>query len=430
MENKKRYSIKKILLATLWVSIGAGVIVLLAAAMRREDTQVCHGLKVTIHGVSNNFFVDKQDILKAVNEYMDGTPQGQPIAIFKLQELETALQKNVWVKKAQMFFDNNMVLQVSILEREPVARVFTNTGISFYADTSAAMLPLSDKFSARLPVFTSFPSDKKVLTHADSVLLKDITVLSTAIQQDSFCMAIIEQVDITAQRSFEMIPKVGNTSIVFGSAENTAEKFSKLKIFYKEVMMKTGWDYYSSINVQYAGQVVAKRKAAADNSTDSLRTLEIMKLIAIENELRANDSLQTILQDNEYNSTSVSLIQQSFQRDDNNELTNTNERPNPSLAAGLPVLEKPEAITPASVKKILPAAKKTMAPAKPTAHPSPKKTNVVTLAAAKPATSNATKIITPIKPKPAAAKPAAAKPAVAKPAAAKPKAVMKKKNDY
>lgn len=409
----KKSTIIKWMLTTMWIAVGAGVIVLLVAAMRKEDKQVCKGLNVTIHGVSNNFFVDKNDILKAINEYVDGSPTGQPISVFNLRALETELQKNVWVKKAQMFFDNNQVLQASILEREPVARIFTVTGSTFYVDTSRAMLPLSDKFSAMLPVFTNFPSDKKVLTKADSLLLGEIVKMSLAIQQDSFRMAMIDQVDITSRRTFEMVPKIGNTLIEFGNAENAAEKFRKLQIFYKEVIMKSGWDYYNNIDVQYAGQVVARRKGAEEKTADSLRTLQIMQLIAVEAEQRANDSLQTIMQDNENNSTNVSLIQQSFQREDNDD-DNTVEIPVPE---GLPVIKKPILTSPEPQKNKTSSAVRsktnTVTPNKTNPNPVMKKPVVTKPAVSKPAAANTTKPVNKTKPN-----------------TQQPKAVMPKKNDY
>jgi cell division protein FtsQ len=165
-------------------------------------------------------------------------------------------------------------------------------------------------------VFTGFPSDKAVLSQQDSALLKDILTVSVAIQKDSFNMAMIDQVDITSQRIFEMVPKIGNTIIVFGDATDVAAKFYKLQLFYKEVMVKTGWNKYSEINVQYNGQVVAKRKGAEDKSTDSLRTLQLMQAIAENTERLSNDSLHMIATDNENNTTNIDLVQQSIQRDD------------------------------------------------------------------------------------------------------------------
>jgi cell division protein FtsQ len=139
-------------------------------------------------------------------------------------------------------------------------------------------------------VFTSFPSDKKVLLSADSMLLRGILTVSMAIQTDSFLMAMIDQVDITPQRNFEMIPKFGNTIIVFGDGKDVPEKFNKLKLFYKEIIMQAGWNKYSAINVQYKNQVVANRKGAVDVSADSIRTLQLMKLIAENAERMSADS--------------------------------------------------------------------------------------------------------------------------------------------
>ena len=185
------------------------------------------------------------------------------------------------------------------------------------------MLPLSEKFSARLPIFTNFPSDKKVLLPSDSSLLRDIISISLAIQKDSFHMAMIEQIDITAQQTFEMLPKFGNAVIVVGDAKNIENKLSKLRLFYKEIMVKAGWNMYSEINIQYNNQVVAKRKGADDVKADSLRTLQLIQLIAENAQRLSEDSLQTIIQDNEKNSANSSLIQQSMERNENIDIIDT-----------------------------------------------------------------------------------------------------------
>ncbi|MGM3198787.1 cell division protein FtsQ/DivIB, partial [Bacillus cereus group sp. BC241] len=85
--------------------------------------------------------------------------------------METSLETNPWVRNAEMYIDNQQVLQVLIEERQPVARVFTIQGGSFYVDSSGMRLPLSEKLSARVPMFTGFPSDNVKLSKPDSVLL-------------------------------------------------------------------------------------------------------------------------------------------------------------------------------------------------------------------------------------------------------------------
>ena len=360
------------MLATVWVALGGATIFLLVAAIKTKETHRCKAIEINIHGVSNNFFVDKKDILNAIKAMERTNPVGKAIGSFNLKKMELELEKDVWIKSAELFFDNNEILQVSVQEREPIARVFTTTGTTFYIDDELAMLPLSEKFSARLPVFTNFPSDKKVLAKADSNLLMGIKTISLAIQKDSFSMAMIEQIDITAQRSFEMIPKIGNQLIVFGDATDTDAKLSKLKLFYKEIMVKAGWNTYSVINVQYRNQVVAKIKGAEDITADSLRTLQIMQMVAERSQREANDSLQTIQPDSKINTVDSTMIQQSIQREEAVESPAANETPVPVIQNNAPVIIKDKPAAP-SVLRILKKENKTIIKPQPKAA-APKKT--------------------------------------------------------
>ena len=334
------------LLTTLWVAIGGGVVVLLVAAAEKKDRSQCRGIDIEIVGVENTFFVDKKDVMDSVRLLENGTPVGKPLNSFNLERLETGLVKNIWIKNAELFFDNNAVLHVDINEREPVARVFTNTGTTFYIDTSLAMLPLSDKFSARLPVFTDFPSDRKILSKPDSMLLNQIKTLAVAIENDSFCMAMIEQIDITPDRDFEMVPKMGNQKIVFGDAEDIDKKLTKLKLFYKNVFPETSWNYYSVINLQYKNQVVAKKRDAEDVKADSLRTMQLMQMIAANAEKAAGDSAKLAIIDNEKNDADTSVIQESVARDESDG-SGVSE---PDTVKPVVVKQKPKQTTP-PVKK-------------------------------------------------------------------------------
>lgn len=332
----------------LWITIGAGTTVLLVAGMRKKDAGLCTDVKVSIKGVKDNFFVDENDVKQIIRMVLNGEPIGRQIGSFNLAMMEAALEKSTWIKGAEMFFDNNNILSVNILEREPVARIFTTTGATFYIDTAIMMLPLSEKFPARLPVFTNFPSDKTALTAGDSNLLRSISVLSTAIQQDAFRMGLIDQVDITPARNFEMIPKIGDQLIIFGDATEVEEKFDKLEKFYRLVMANSNWNKYSSINVQYKNQVVAKLRGAEEKTADSLRTLQIIQMMVNRAEQHSGDSIANILPDNDRSaSTDSSMIQQSIQRDDETEGAfipmekPVAEKPKPGIAVIKPVINKP-----------------------------------------------------------------------------------------
>ena len=67
-----------------------------------------------------------------------------------------------------------------------------------------------------------------------------------------------------------MIPVVGNHMVKLGNGENIEQKFNRLFIFYKQVLSKTGFDKYKTIDVQYAGQVVASKKDENKNGFSAI----------------------------------------------------------------------------------------------------------------------------------------------------------------
>ena len=323
----KKYNIRKIVFSILWIGIAIGCVALLISAIHVKNNKLCKGVEIEIEGTSNNFFISKQDVIDIIEKSVNSKIAGQPVSKFNLVAIEKELKKDVWISKAELYFDNNSILKAAIEEREPIVRIFTKGGKSFYIDNTIKVLPLSEKYAARLPIFTDFPSEGTSLSKADSNLLKDIKSLGLYIQKDSFLMAMIDQININEAHLFELVPKIGDQLILFGDANESEQKFNKLKLFYKKVIPIEGWNKYSSINLQYKDQVVAKIKGMEDILADSMRTLQIMQAIALNSAKMANDSTQTILQDNDKNSTNISLILQSLQRDEQTDSTVIIDKP-------------------------------------------------------------------------------------------------------
>ena len=194
----------------------------------------------------------------------------QAITDFNLRKLEQQLKENTWVQDANLYFDNKDVLHISVQEKEPIARIFTTAGRSFYIDSDASKCPLSDMMSARVPVFTNFP-DKKSLSTKDSVLLNDIKKTASFILNDPFWMAQTEQIDITQDRNFEMVPTIGNHIVRLGNGDDIDKKFHRLFIFYQQVMSKTGFDKYKIVDVRYAGQVIGTKEKISKVDSVQLR---------------------------------------------------------------------------------------------------------------------------------------------------------------
>ncbi len=258
---------RKRVITFVWGILSLACVWLLIAAMQKKEHKICSDVKVTISAVNDQPFVKEEDVMQVLQN--SGAVKNAELAAINLRKAEEELKKNPWVSVAELFFDNNQVLHAKIEEREPVARIFTMQGNTFYIDSNLIHLPVCIGINAAVPVFTSFPSDKKILSAPDSMVLKEIKKIAQYIQRDSFWMAQVAQVDVTSHSSFELIPVMGNQVIELGDADNLDEKFSKLLAFYRQVWSKTGFEKYEKIDVQYKDQVVATRKGAAKYAADT-----------------------------------------------------------------------------------------------------------------------------------------------------------------
>jgi len=252
--------LRKILFVTIWVLITGGMLTLLIAAVGKQKRNTCKDYAIIIKGNDENLFLSKTDILKTLKAATKGNVKGQSKKFFNLLRLENLLEENEWIKDAQLYFDNKDVLHVSVLERQPIARIFSSGGKTFYIDDELQMMKISGKRTAVVPVFTGFP-DKKIQSKKDSVLLSDIKITAEFINKDSFWTAQVAQIDMKpsdadASWEFEMTPVVGNHIIKLGDSQNIVQKFNRLFIFYKEVLSRTGFNKYKTIDVRYAGQVI------------------------------------------------------------------------------------------------------------------------------------------------------------------------------
>ncbi len=263
-------NIGKSLVAVFWLSIGSGMVLLLLAAVNKKNVQLCQDVVVEVNSVDENKFIDEKDVMYLVKAFSKGKIKGEYVANFNLNEIETKLEENVWIKDAELYFDNLNVLNIHIKVRSPLARIITTENGSFYIDETGMIMPLSDRVSARVPVFTGFP-EKKNWDKKDSILISDIGSIAAVINKDPFWEAQISQIDITSDQTFELIPVLGNHVVNLGSAKNMEKKLKKLFIFYKEVLTKSGFDKYEKIDIQYEGQVIGKPKGASPLIIDSIK---------------------------------------------------------------------------------------------------------------------------------------------------------------
>jgi len=243
-----------------WIILGVSLLTLLIAAMNTKSTKPCTDVVISFKNKEGALYTSKWQIERMLDEKGLSVLKGKSVKNFDLRAMEEKLEKDPWIKNAELFFDNKRVLRVNIEENQPIARLFTLKGNTFYLDSNLKRLPLNERHTPRLPVFTGFPGDRYPWIGKDSVMMNDVKQMALFLNNDPFWMAQIDQCDINAQRSFELIPKMGDHLIIFGDGKNIPERFRKLAIFYQQVLAKTGFNTYKDINVQFEGQIVATKR--------------------------------------------------------------------------------------------------------------------------------------------------------------------------
>lgn len=269
----KKLNYKRIFTTVLWIVAVAGLLTSLGFVSKSERNIVASTLTVNILNNEENFFLNEGDVKAYLNE------RGEPFlkkeyGSINIPELEKALNAHPAVENAEVFSDMNGEVRVDITQRTPVLRIINKSGESFYIDSQSRLMPLNENYSARVLVANGELTETYATRYVFSVdqisrsrifsevsLLDDVYNVAKQINADSTLMNLIHQIYVNKDRELELYPAVGNHRIVFGTAEDAAEKMNKLKLFYTGGLNKSdGWTKYSTINLKYKNLVVCTKK--------------------------------------------------------------------------------------------------------------------------------------------------------------------------
>lgn len=255
----------------IWVVIAIAVSGLFIAAMQVKRNELCPNFVISINSQNQADFITKNEVSEIINA--NGNVENISIKKINIALLEKIIERNPWVENAELYFENNGTLHVDIDQRKAIARMFTVNGSSYYLDKNGLRLPIKNDANTRVLLITNFPSDNTKLSISDSILLNDVSRLSNFIATDSFWNAQIAQVDITTSGKFEIIPTIGDQTILFGDINEMDKKFDKLFTFYKSSWQQNFINMYSTLDLRFLNQVVAKRKGKNIIVKDTLNNI-------------------------------------------------------------------------------------------------------------------------------------------------------------
>jgi len=241
-----------------FIGLCIGTIVLLGASMNYQQEKACTDIWITFDGDKRNLFIDADDVKDMINS---NHLIGEPIKKISLYRMEQKLQKNPFVKSAEVSLDNNGVIHIHLGLREVLARFYNTQGESFYLTQSGTKMPYSKHYSART-ILISGAIDESLfpLDTLKSTTCQMLKPMLEYISKNPVYQALISEIHIDEQGEMTIYPELGNLSIEFGKLDDFQNKLANLVIFYRNVMPKVGWNYYQKISLKYKNQVVAKKK--------------------------------------------------------------------------------------------------------------------------------------------------------------------------
>ncbi len=183
----------------------------------------------------NKLLIEKNTDLKTINK-----------VDLDLNKLEKSVNRQEVVQKADVFVSVDGVLKAVVEQKSPIGRVFNEVG-SFYIDSEGNKMPLSENFSARVPLISGEIAvlDKEKIAE----VLKQII-------HDDFLNKNIIGVEVLPNGSLIMKNRNYDFQIDFGKAINIDRKFKNYKAFFQNAILDSTLNKYKRINLKFTKQVV------------------------------------------------------------------------------------------------------------------------------------------------------------------------------
>lgn len=165
-----------------------------------------------------------------------------------LREMEQRLMENPMIRDAQVYVSVDGILEAKIEQRKPIGRISASP--DYYLDADGEMMPLSDVYSARVPIITG--SSKNNFIEVTSLLLK--------INEDEFMKRSVIGLNCKGDGDIELELRKVNFKVLFGKPEQIEKKFENFKAFYKKTKQDSTLYGYNKVNLKFESQVIATKK--------------------------------------------------------------------------------------------------------------------------------------------------------------------------
>lgn len=232
---------------------------LIAFTERMKDEVKVSEVRISIDNIYENHYLDEKDVLKLMRLNTENL-RGASLSKLNFSEIEARIRQSPYVSDAELYSDLKGNIMVNVSLRRPLARIVQSDGPDAYIGEDGTIMPVSEKFHSRVVLVSGgfVPRFLKLDKVQEIEEGKQLMEMLNTIHEDAFWNAQVAQIDVDQKGKTVLYSQVGDETVEFGMLLDLERKFRKLKIFYKEIIPRVGWNRYDRINVEYEGQVVAE----------------------------------------------------------------------------------------------------------------------------------------------------------------------------
>ena len=214
-------------------------------------------MRINIAQTASRSFVTPGDIYMAIGVERDTISRVRRDT-FDLYALQKRLRESDRIQDVRVSMLANGILTVDVVPMVPVARVFDDRRKrlrSYYINVEGKRIVADPHHHIDVPVVTgSFDS-----IHPARRLLPLLDFISA----DSRLSSLISTVYQEPDGNLILIPVIVGHVINFGDTSMVADKFARLRSFYRRVAPVRGWEMYDTIAVKWRGRIVGRQRSGA-----------------------------------------------------------------------------------------------------------------------------------------------------------------------
>lgn len=228
------------------------VYLFVSSPSRRNADGRCGGVVVRIdaHQGGEPLFLSPDGIVDELTRH-GIVLKGRPLDSIDLRGIEKMLSSLSVYEQVEAFVSpSSATLQIRLKEKHPLFIVQDRTGKSHYVTEGRGTISVRQGFATYLPIV----SGDLDLQYATS----DVYDLMAVLRRDSDLVDYFGQVYVDASDGIVLIPRIGRTRVVIGKTTDWEEKLRKWRIFASSVLPRRGMNAFAYVNLDYAGQVVAR----------------------------------------------------------------------------------------------------------------------------------------------------------------------------